>query len=725
MRGIPDISTVELSRTRLKLRDDLLFVPQIYDGTSFYHIEVKTTAEYFRIGYPEYVFVSLLDGRTTFSEALAVASQKLKTDALNQTQAMAIYSWLLDNGLAAFADADTSASGALSSVRSAATPDAFWKKLNPLWMKLPLGRPEALLQAINPVLGWIFFAPATIASILLMSVAGLMLGSHWDQFSASSANVIARENWLWLLGAWIGLKFFHELGHGLVCQRYGGNIRETGIVLAFLAPLAYVDASSSWSFRSRWQRIHTAMAGVYVELVIASIAAIVWSQSESPLVRHLLQNVIVMASLSTVLFNLNPLMKFDGYYVFSDLLQVPNLSSQASSILQSLGNRIFFGEFGAAPTVIGRKWWILLAYGVAAAVWRMLVCLSLLITASVLFRGAGIALAAVGVVMWFGAPLWKVLTSAWRLWLQHPERLLRASLVSGIAIAVILAGLLGLPAPVMTTAPGIVDFTDGEVVRAVSPGFVESVHVENGKPVVEGDLLISLRNDEVTARLLDLQKQVEQEELRLQTASHDHDSGAISVAQANLKSLSTQLAECQKQVNGLQLRSGRAGRVAGRDLRSLNGTFAKAGMELLTIGLDNEKEVQLSVGQRELGISTSLIGRQLQVRIGTHPAFTGTLVRVNPRASRKIPHAALAATNGGPLPVSEVEKSEKTESDERLRLTEHRFTAIVQLPSDAADRLRCGERGTATLGLPRGSLGTHLWRSAHDWVDAQLSQLSQ
>ena len=247
----------------------------------------------------------------------------------------------------------------------------------------------------------------------------------------------------------------------------------------------------------------------------------------------------------------------------------------------------------------------------------------------------------------------------------------------------------------------------------------------NGQSVAEGDLLISLRNDEVTARLEDLQKQVEQEELRLQTASHDHDSGAMSVAQANLKSLSTQVAGCQKQVSGLQLRAGRSGHVVGRDLRSLHGTFAKAGMELLTIGLDDEKEVQLSVGQRELGISTSLIGQELKVRIGTHPAFMGTLVRVNPRASRKIPHAALAASNGGPLPVSEAQMSEQTESDERLQLTEHRFTAVLKLPADAASQLHCGERGIATLGLPRGSLGTHLWRSAHDWFDVQLSQLSQ
>lgn len=720
MHGMPDISTVELSRTRLKLREDLLFVPQHYHGQTFYHLEVNTTSEYFRIGYPEYVFVSLLDGRTTFAEALAIASQQLKEQSLNQTQAMSIYSWLLDNGLGAFADTDTKASGASSTVRASKTAESFWKRFNPLWQKIPLGRPESLLRAISPGLGWIFSGPATVVAILLMTMAGLALHTHWQKFTADSASVIAQENWLWLLAAWIVLKLFHELGHGLVCHRYGGNIRETGFVIAFFAPLAYVDASSSWSFRSRWQRIHTALAGVYVELIIASTAVILWTQCDSALIRHVLQNVITMASISTVVFNLNPLMKFDGYYVVSDLIQVPNLSTQANSVLLNLMQQIFYGVSSSAPTVAGKQKWMLLAYGMAACLWRILVSLSLLIMASVLFHGAGIALAASGVCLWFGRPLWNQLKSLERLWRQHPERLFRASLVTGILVALTSATLLGLPSPVMTTAPGVVDFTDGEVVRASTAGFIDCVHVRDGQSVGEGDLLITLRNEDVTTKLNDLRQELAQEELRLQTASGEHDSGALNVSQGNLESLRQQLGECQKQQDGLHIKAARSGNIISRNLQSLVGTFASAGMELLTIGLETEKELQLSVGQRELAVSTSLVGQSLRVRIGTHDSVNGVLERVNPRASRSIPHPALAAINGGSLPVAEINNNERSGPDDRLRLTEHRFTAIVRLPPESALKFRSGERGTAALGFPRGSLGTHLWRSAHDWFQRQL-----
>jgi hypothetical protein len=211
------------------------------------------------------------------------------------------------------------------------------------------------------------------------------LGTLHRQFrerdlAAELAVVVDRVDWL---------KFFHELGHALVCHRYGGNIRETGVVIAFFAPLAYVDASSCWSFRSRWHRIHTALAGVYVELIIASLSILAWKWCDSVVLRHVLQNTIIMASVSTLLFNLNPLMKFDGYYVLSDLLQIPNLSTQANSVITELARRIFFGDSGSRPTVIGQQRWVLLAYGAAAMVWRLLVTFSLLIMASVLFHGAG------------------------------------------------------------------------------------------------------------------------------------------------------------------------------------------------------------------------------------------------------------------------------------------------------------------------------------------------
>lgn len=723
MSGMPDISTVELSRTRVRLREDLIFVPQNYHDGTFYHLEVKTSSEFFRIGYPESVFISLLDGKTSFAEALAVTSQILKDQSLTQPQAVSIYSWLLEHQLATFVDEDTSASGATSTVQRPNGKQSIWAKMNPLWMKVPLGRPQSLLETLYPALGWMFSAAAVVPAILLFLVAAFTMGTHWNQFTTASANVISRDNWLWLFVVWAVLKVVHELGHGLVCLKYGGNVRETGIIFAMFAPLAYVDASSSWSFRSRWHRIHTAIAGVYIELIIASIAVLLWTTTSSLTLRHVLQNVIITASVSTLLFNLNPLMKFDGYYILSDLLEIPNLASQAAEVLKSFARRIFLGTSGSIPVTTGGRRWVLLAYGLASLIWRLVVMVSLLLAASVLLHGAGITLAFLGVVVWVGRPALKFLKDGRSLWLQHPERFFRASLLGGTGIAITVLAMIGLPAPVMTTAPGVVDFTDGEIVRAETEGFIEQIHVESGQFVAEGDVLVTLRNDDVKTRLIDLQQKVAQEESRLQSASHNHDLGALHIAQGNLDSFRKQLRECQHQADGLQLKAARSGRIIGREFRSLTGTYAKAGMELMTIGLDDAKELRLSVGQRDLPVASSLVGQSLKIRIGTAPPVVGTLTRINPKGSRSIPHQALAATNGGPLPV--VESGKANADGERLELAEHRFTAIVTLPAADANRFFCGQRGTVSLGLPKASLGKHVWTACEDWFRDRLDLLAK
>ncbi len=721
MQGLPDISTVELTRTRIKLRDDLLFIPQRYGNETFYHIEVATTSDFYRIGYPEYVFVSLLNGQTSFAQALAVTSQKLGSGSLNQVQAMTVYSWLLDNGLASFSDADAAASGATSTVRSSSSSDRWWKKLNPLWLKVPLGRPEGFLKALQPAFGWIFSPPAFVLWSILVIAAIIVLSNHWSRFWSDSANVIARENWVWLLAAWIGLKCIHETAHGLVCLRYGGNIRETGFVLAVFTPLAYVDASSSWAFRSRWQRIHTAAAGIYIELLIASIAMLVWSYSDSSLIRHILQNVIIMASVSTLVFNLNPLMKFDGYYILSDMLQIPNLMTQSTQTVHQIARRMLLGESSSAPTAIGRERIVLMTFGVLATIWRIIVSLSLLLTASVLFHGAGIALAVLGFVMWFGKPLWGFLKSLETLRLQQPERLVRAFAVAALCASVLAVLFFVVPAPVMITAPGIVEYTDGEVIRAVTPGFIRQVHVVDGQEVSEGEILVTLTNEEISARLTDLQQRFAQEDLRQQTANRNHNGGALSVAQMNLESLKSQLAECQKQIAGLELRSSRNGQVVMQNPERLIGTFAKPGMELLTIGREDQKELQISIGQRDLAGSLLAVGNTVRMRIGTHGILTGTLQPVNPQASRNLPHPALAASNGGPLPVvAKDESSGSEDSRSDMQLTENRFTGVVRFSPEDATQLHCGESGIASPGLIPASLGIHCWRSAQRWIEVQL-----
>jgi putative peptide zinc metalloprotease protein len=714
-----DRSTVDLTRTCVRLRNDLRFVPQQYGNETCYHMEVTSTGEYFRIGYTEYVFVSLLDGRTSFAQAMATTSQVLGSDAISQSDALVIYSWLLDHGISSFSETAESRN---SDQRTRQT-GSILSKLNPLYLKIPFGRPESLLKFIAPLTGWIFSGPAGVASLLLFAMAGTVLCRDWTRFTSASQSIFATDNWLWLMVSWVLLKVVHELGHALVCIRHGGRVGEMGLILACLAPLPYVDASSCWSFRSRWQRIHTAIAGVHIELICASAALLLWSRCESPELRQILQNVVVMASLSTIVFNMNPLMKFDGYYVLSDLLSIPNLYTEASQTLTRVCRRVLLGDSGPAPVAGGRHGWFLLFYGMASGFWRLMVCITLLTAASVLYHGAGVILALLGVTMWFAKPLWQMIASLNQFRRKSPARFLRGITVSsGITCAVLSLAFL-LPAPVRISAPGIVEYTDGLTIRATTSGFVRRVHVRSGQQVHVGDILVELENDEIIADYFDLSEQIAQEELRLQTANRSHDSGAASVAQANLKSLQLQLAEKGRQRQGLKIIAESDGCAVGKNIESMLDTFVSEGDEILTIGAEDRKELRVSLHQTDLPAAMLRVNQKLPVRIGTHPRTEGQLVRVNPGATRKLPHPALAATNGGALTVTERPGDRSNDEKATLQLTEQRFDATIEFSPELSSEILCGERGLVTLGTPGCSAGVYCYRAGRRWLEEHLTAL--
>lgn len=714
MHRAPDASTVDLTRTRIRIRDDVGFSPQVYGKETFYHIELSSSSQFYRVGYVEYVFLSLLDGKTTFSEALALTARTQGATAFSQEQALSLYEWALESELATFADEIAPAGGG-SPKKTKTGAAKFLQKLNPFWIRIPFGRPDSVLKALNPFVGWLFSPVATVLGIALMLAAGSRLFFGWNEFRQSAGAVFSPENWLWLFLAWVLLKVLHETSHGLVCQRYGGSVRETGVILAFFAPLAYVDVSSCWKIPSRWQRIHVAAAGMYTELLLASMAVFTWSSVDSQVVSHLLYNVIIMASVSTLLFNANPLMRFDGYYILSDLLNIPNLYTRSSEAVQQMIQHILVGHRTSAPTISGSQVAVLRCYGVAAMFWRLLICATMLIAASVMFHGAGVALAVAGMIAWFGMPAWKAVTAVQRLGRTAPLRLVRGVVIASSFACVVAGTLFGLPVPFSTTAPGVVSLPDGFRVHTDVNGFIESIHINDGQQVSAGDLLLTLRNEEITNTHRDLEIQIQQETVRQQIAMKMHDAGGASVANSNLKSLNERLREARAQQDALRIYAPANGHVIAPRLESQEQSYVHEGDNLLVIDDSQSREVRISVAQDDFSLAEGQQGATVNVRIGTRKKLKGVIDRVIPRASRALFENSLAATEGGSLAVIATDDH----GEDEIQLTEQRFQAIVSL--NAADlNLPIGERASVQLGTLHESLASHLYDRSSRWLSEQI-----
>ena len=706
-----DESTRELLQARLKLNADVKFWPEHYGNRIWYHVESAQHGKFFRVGQAEYTFISLLDGQTSLGEAISLTAYALGPDALTEDQAATIVTWLLDNQLAEATEHGVA-------IHSPRTSGKQWaKNLNPFWLKVPFGNPNRLLDNLQPWFGWIHSWPAILISLTIWAVALTNLLTNWGRFTNSSRTILAPENWLSLSLAWLFLKVVHELSHALACKRHGGEVRETGLIFILLAPVAFVDVTSSLRFRSKWQRMQVAAAGMYVEITVASIALLAWNRADSEIVRHILYNVVVMASLTTLLFNANPLMKFDGYYILSDLTEIPNLYTRGAEFVRRISQRMFVGMSSAKLQEAGLRGTFVRAYGLAAFFWRLLVCAGLLIAAAALFQGLGIVLAVLGLCMWTIRPALDLGRLLLRLLHTNPIQLARAGLATAFAISLAAFALLCTPWPAGRTAPGYVEYQDRSVPRADSSGFVREIRVRDGQLVSAGELLVQLENRELASEVIDLALAVEQSTLRYHGHLREKNATGAQVEAENRQALRERLIEKTRQRDALSIRATTSGRVLARQLDWKRDTFIERGAEILTIGTEARKEFRASLSQEDRD-SLAAGGKDMQIRLRSTEAFSATARRVDPRASNRAPHDALTVVAGGDLAVR---PTDDRDSDNKYELIEPRFTADFSLPQQVASEIPVGTTGIVTL-RPRkyDSLGEGIYWSINNWLEAQI-----
>lgn len=706
----------ELESLMPKLNDEDRRSPEYY-----YHIEVPSSSKFFRIGFSEYVFISMLDGNTSFAHALAVTAQKLGPKALSENQATQTVQWLLQNGLADFADGTVY----VDPEKNDQNQPNLLQKLNPFFLKLPLGKPDEVLDSAQPYCRWLFHPVCVALGVFAILAALITVGSHWEAFLGSSQQIFSPSNWIWMLGTWIVLKIVHEFAHGLVCNRYGGKVKETGIIFILLAPMAYVDVTSSWGFSSRWKRIAVALAGMYVELLLASICVFAWCYTSSPAIKFQLFNIIFMASFTTLLFNANPLMRFDGYYALSDLLRIPNLYTSGIASFKNQMRWLFFGQFEESTfRELGESSRIVSLYGICAAIWKVTICFSLAITASVMFGGMGILLAMFGVVSWFGKPTKKLLESTIALNRSRPQSVFRAAMVAGAMVLLLVSSWFWIPNPFSSKSPCVVDFEEQSKVRADTAGFVEQVIVENGQPVSEGEPLLVLSNNSLAAEVAELRSELEQHKTRERIAIDDHDSGQAQIERQHRLAKQSILNEKLQQAENLVVTAPVNGRVLARDLHLMKGTYIKKGAIVLLIGDEENKEVVLSIGEQDANTTGNLVGMPIPIQIGSRRRIMAQIKRIEPKASVDIRNESLISPNGGPLVVQQSSQAEQ-EGETPFELCEPRFHAIASIDQATSRQLRCGQRGTALLGSNAPTIGKWLYRSTKEWIAEQLQFAKQ
>jgi putative peptide zinc metalloprotease protein len=707
-------SVREIEMLRPRLRDGLRFAVQEIGGRPGCVIEDPFASRFHRVGLPEYRFLRALDGTRTVATILAQLARDGSGEAFTEAEALQMIRWLKDQNLLAL-ESTRATSEREENARALGTA-VTW--LNPLVLKIPLARPDAFFTRIEPAFGWALGGFGFLVWLLVVAFGVMQVGMDWTRFQGGFDGILSRSNWLWLFIAWAGLKTAHEFGHGLFCKHFGAAVREVGVIFVLFVPMGYVDATASLGLASKWRRIMVSCAGLYVEFFLAALAAVVWAHTGPGPLNTLAHNVVVTGTVVTLFFNANPLMRFDGYFILSDLLDLPNLAPRGRAWMQRALTWLLLGGRPRRPSALRtREDWLVAIYGAAAQVWQVVVLVGLLAGASAALRGGGLLLAALAAVTWIALPVGKffgslVTSGGSGHWLRVGTRV---ALLAGL-----LALVLFLPFHRSVTSAGVVELADTQTLRAECPGFISKIHVQDGETVAEGQLLLELANNEAQATLEKSRIDLEQQELRARLAYQRGAVAEFQAEQAKAESLRTTVKEHESYVATLQIRAPMAGRVTGRQLALMQGAFAEAGSELCRIGRGSGSDVRMAVAQADEPHLRAAVEHPLHVKIeGRSGVLDATLKRVEARATRELIHPALTAMAGGPLALRRSEEAgtagSPTSRGPEYELAEPFFAATARLTT--TEPLGIGETARVKFRSPRAvTLWGELQRAFAHWL---------
>ncbi len=705
---------------RLRLRADLRIERRQLGGRPCYVIEDPIRGKFYRLGVPEFTFAALLNGTRTVRTAIREVAEPLGELAFKENEALTICHWLLD---AQLVENPAATEQRRLTTKVNERPSRLTGVANPLSIRIPILNPSKVLTIVEPWLVWTLRTPCFLAWLAFLLYAAGVAAANWHELVGGTAVLLDRAHCWLLFAAWLGLKLLHETYHAIVCRKYGGTAPQAGVFLLFFAPVPYVDVTSSWRFASKWQRIATAAAGMYIELFMAALAVVVWANNMNGTVRHVAISIAAMASLGTIVINANPLMRFDGYFIFADLLDIPNLNTYGRRWLRATAQRLL-GCPDVPQAIPPRLQTVIKIYSIAAVLWRALVCGALLTALMVLVSRLH-PLAAVATALFIAAGAlrrgFKSIVGILKpvpMWSRR-----RLAFAAGIATAVLASVCYWLLGPATIAAPAVVDYFPLCVVRSATPGFVKDVYVRDGGTVSAGEKLFLLENRELAVQLKIAELDVEKSIARCRSLRQ---AGEIAREQAELSqqaALVKKRDELSRQMDALVITAPAAGKVLGRRLDTWLGRYVEMGTELLSIGEEDKKEFVVAVSQEDVELFQNRDSNTLAVCFSSPglPRIHASDLAIDPRATTHPPHEALSSRIGGPLAVTMRDDPAHPDRAPVDELLDPCFKASLPLSADQSRLLRAGVLATVEF---RSSQRNGAWRAFLDvrhWFERRMS----
>lgn len=559
------VSPKNASRPLPARRTDLIVREQRFQGRTAFFVKDPLALRYFRFATREFRLFELLDGQRDVAELRTAFVDELTLDDATVEDVTKLVGRWKQLGLLEDVDATTTTRSFVNRQQRRRQTQWFGWLSQLLYLKVRAFDPDALLNRVYPWIRWLFHPFGVCVALCLMLSALLLVVGRFDQFAArpelqSFHAFFNLQNIVWLWLAVGVVKVLHEFGHALTCKHFGGECHAMGLLLMCFTPCLYCDVSDSWMLPNKWHRIAIAAAGIYVEVLIASLATFVWWATPPGVLHSLAFAAMLFGSMQTFLINANPLMKLDGYYALSDFLEVPNLRQKSYATLRYYVTKWCWGTEAAVPGPTGlRGFWFTL-YAIAATFygWMVTILMIWFLTRflqpyklTVVGRGLAV-LAVINIVV---LPLTMGIVAAIRNpSVLRPKQWWRPVLAVAILAASVCGGLF-IPLPYRVYAVLTIEPTHSQQVTVTVPGQILTIHAQPGQSVRQGDLLLELDNVELRQQQSKLEQEREVLQVQLRAAEASQNPERSQQLRVLLEGVDSQLALQQNRLNDLQVRA--------------------------------------------------------------------------------------------------------------------------------------------------------------------------
>jgi putative peptide zinc metalloprotease protein len=695
---------------RPRLRTDLQISEQVVAGEVSFVLKVPELLTYARYGPVEYSLLKLADGTRTPQEIAAAMNEEYGADSFSAGDVGDFIESTNPNMWERGAAQKNLA--LLEKIREERRERVNTASL--LYIHFSAWNPDRTLDRMMPYLRWLF-TPAFVAfSVFLYVVMGIILAQNWPRVRQDTIEFYTFSHKtfydIWFFWAMLFIVIaIHEFGHGLTCKYFGGEVPKMGFMLIYFGPAFFTDTTDMHVFDKTSKRLWVIFAGLWIEMVICALATIAWVLCPpGSFLGDFFYKILLLTGISGLVFNLNPLMKYDGYYALAQYLEVDNMREDSFEYVQLWARRYLLRQEVSLPPVGRRKRRIYLAYGISAFLYSVFI----IVLVTRWLRNS--------MVGWLGSS-WGYIVTAWLLylmlrkrlrplvaaartgWPQAKENLMAWKITRGQQVGLVAAVILLAIPPLArkTSSEFVLEPGARAEVRALADGWVEQVRVQTGQRVAAGEALALLRNPGLEARTAQLEGERALAERALLAARGRGDLGATERSFREYQRLDVELGEARQRISWLVLTAPISGVVVTQNIEQRTGEHLADGASFAEIADRSTMRARILVRDWELQDVAEGALVKLNVRASPYRTYSGTVRQILPAAALDEPVTEPKTPEHGGQPLSNY------------------FAAVLEFPNPD-DSLREGMTGTAKIAGRRRPLAWHWARGTWRWLRSQV-----